>query len=108
MTDMTTWILDNSDRIYRYWVHKRMFTPAEVEAKYTDQSCYECEYCLFGLIEEAIELPDGDVLLGFVDPNNFGSSAEGCITYHKLSQVDLMFYPDDTKRFLEGDDLYEL
>lgn len=103
MTDLETWVLDNDDRIYRYWVYKRMFTPTEIEAKYIDQSCYENDHCMFGFIEEAVELPDGDVLLGFADPSDFGTEVEGCLTYHKLSQIDMMFYPDDTKHFREGD-----
>ena len=27
----------NKDRIFRFWVHKRIFTPLEMEQKYIDQ-----------------------------------------------------------------------
>lgn len=96
MTDFETWVLDNSDRVYRYWVYKRMFTPHEQDAKYIDQSCYEDETCEYGIIKEAVELPDGDILLGFIDPNDAGTRVEGYITYYKLSEIALVWSPTDT------------
>lgn len=103
MTDFETWVMDNSDRIYRYWIYKRMFTPEEMDKKYIDQSCYECTECSYGIIKEAIELPDGDILLGFIDPADEDTKIEGYINYYKLSQIDLVFDPTDAKEFLEED-----
>ena len=31
----------NKDRIFRFWVYKRMFTPLEQEKMYLDQDVYE-------------------------------------------------------------------
>lgn len=105
MTDFDTWMLDYSDRTYRYWVRKRMFTPLEQDQKYVDQSCYEDPVCSYGCIVEAVELPDGDILLGFADQNNEGHTSEGYITYHKLSEIDLAYNPsDDIREYDEDDD----
>lgn len=103
MTDFETWLHDNGDRIYRYWIYKRMFTPEEMDKKWSDQSCYENDECFYGIIREAIELPDGDILLGFVDPEAVGTDVENYINYYKLSQIDLVFDPTDAKEFLEDE-----
>ena len=104
MTDFTTWLLDNNGRIYRYWVYKRMFTPAEQEAKWSDQSCYECDECFYGRIEEAVELPDGDVLIGFASPACDGTRHEGALEYYKLSEIQLAYYPADAEDFYDDGD----
>lgn len=96
MTDFETWLSDNQDRVFRYWVYKRMFTPEEQASQYIDQSIYEDPECEHGRIAEAVELPDGDILLGFcgVDmPED--SSAFGYIDYHKLSEISLAYAPRD-------------
>lgn len=85
MTDFETWLLDYGDRLYRYWVIKKMFTPLEQEEKWTDQSIYEDEQCSEGYIREAVELPDGDILLGFEPPDMAGQY----IDYYKLSEINL-------------------
>lgn len=85
MTDFETWLHDYGDRIYRYWVYKRMFTPEEQAGKYIDQSCFEDDTAQYGYIKEAIELPDGDILLGFQWPDMDHSY----IDYHKLSEIAL-------------------
>ena len=96
MTDFETLLLDNSGRIYRYWTYKRMFTPLEQDMKYIDQSCYEIDTCSYGIIKEAVELPDGDILLGFIDPYTEADSiAYGDIDYHKLSEILLNHCPSD-------------
>lgn len=102
MTDFTTWLLDNDGRIYRYWVYKRMFTPAEQEAKYSDQSCYEDDICAYGRIEEAIELPDGDILIGFADPVcDDDPELKGILNYYKLSEIQLAYFPSDAEEFVD-------
>lgn len=95
MTDFTTWMLDNDNRLYRYWVFKRMFTPDEQDGKYVDQSCFESDTCYLGYIVEAVELPDGDVLLGFEPSDLIGTQFEGAIHYYKLSEIRLEYCPAD-------------
>lgn len=98
MTDFTTWLLDNDGRIYRYWVYKRMFTPEEQDAKWSDQSVFEDEECNYGIIEEAVELPDGDILLGFRYPTESEDSySAGYIDYYKLSEIALAYSPRDAE-----------
>lgn len=104
MTDFETWVLDNPDRIYRYWVYKRMFTPYEQEEKFMDESQFVASTCSFGCIREAIELPDGDILLGFVDPEDYDTDRDLYIAYHKLSDINLAFSPSDKEMFDCEDD----
>lgn len=94
MTDFETWLHDYGDRIYRYWVYRRMFTPEEQNAKYIDQSFYECDECSFGLIKEAVELPDGDILLGIADVQS-----QECLEYYKLSELRIGYYGDEVDDF---------
>ena len=104
MTDFETWVLDHKDRIYRYWVHRRIFTPYEQEQKFTDESCFVCNECSFGCIKEAVELPDGDILLGFIDPADYGTSIDGYIDFYKLSEIHLEYSPLDKEEYVNEDD----
>lgn len=104
MTDFETWLLDFGDRIYRYWVYKRMFTPYEIENKFKDESVYEDDVCEFGRIKEAIELPDGDILLGFEDPEIPQDASYYNLKYHRLSEISLACYPSDMEQFLEDEE----
>lgn len=64
MTDFETFILDNQDKIFRMYKYKRVWTPFELDKKYSDESVYENGgYAEFVYIRQAIELPDGDILL---------------------------------------------
>lgn len=93
ITDMETWLLDADDRIFRYWVYKKMFTPHEQERKFIDQSCFEDDCCQFAFIEEAIELGNGDWLLGL----RLIMDGELCeiVEYYKLNEIKLAFYECD-------------
>lgn len=104
MTDFETWILDNKDRVYRYWIYKRMFTPYELNSKFVDESEFVTMECLFGMIREAIELPDGDILLGFIDPEDYNTGRDLYVAYHKLSEIKLAFSPSDQEAFVCEDD----
>ena len=104
MTDFETWVLDNSDRVYRYWIYKRMFTPYELDGKFVDESEFVTTACSFGMIREAIELPDGDILLGFIDPEDYNTGRDLYVAYHKLSEIKLAFSPSDQEAFVCEDD----
>ena len=62
---MEKWLGDNSHRIYRFLVYKKLFTPYELDKKFVDESQFEDTNYRFGFIEEAIELGNGEWLLGF-------------------------------------------
>lgn len=102
MTNFETWMLDNDDRIYRYWVYKRMFTPRELEEKRRNQSCYEDDMYCYGRIEEAVELPDGDVLVAFSNPaDDDDDDRKGILYFYKLSELRLVYDPTDKEEFCD-------
>lgn len=103
MTDFQTWLLDDGyDRIFRMWEFRRIgdWTPREIERKWSDQSQYVNNDSHFVKIKEAIELPNGDILLGLqylYEWNDIGK--EDCeINYKKLSQIELTYFPEDMLR----------
>lgn len=89
-TDMETWFLDNSDRIYRFVVYKKLF------------SQFEDTHYRFGFIEEAIELGQGEWLLGFREVID----GEVCsyISYFKLSDIQLSFFEQDQGMLSDEDE----
>lgn len=92
-TDMETWWLDNHERIYRFVVYKKLFTPYEQEHKFMDESQFEDISYRFAFIEEAVELGNGEWLLGFREV----IEDEVCnyISYFKLSDIQLSYFEQD-------------
>ena len=86
------WLEIHKDDCFRYWVHKIMFTPYEVEEKFSDQSCFEDDTCSYGYIVEHVILPDNDILLGIREDKEYGY-----ITYQKLSEIDLALSDKDNE-----------
>lgn len=101
-TDMETWFLDNSDRIYRFVVYKKLFTPYEQDKKFSDESQFEDTHYRFGFIEEVIELGQGEWLLGFREVID----GEVCsyISYFKLSDIQLSFFEQDQGMLSDEDE----
>lgn len=106
MTDFQTWLLDfGYDRIFRMLEFRRPgdWTPREMEGKWIDQSHYATDSYEFIKIVEAIELPDGDILLGmnYIDPDagsNEDYVGKDWVHYRKLSQIELLFMPEDMEK----------
>ena len=94
ITDFITWLLDYGDRIYRFLVYKKMFTPYEQKQAFSDESVYEDTYYQFCRIEEAIAIDDGDWLLGLRILNEDLENTS-VIEYYKLSEIRLSHYEDD-------------
>ena len=92
-TDMATWLSDDGHRIYRFVVYKKIFTPYEQEQKFTDESQFEDTHYRLGFIEEAIEIGNGEWLLGFREIVD----EEVCsyISYFKLSDIQLSYFEYD-------------
>lgn len=70
ITDFETWMLDvGMDRTFQMLEYRRPgdWTPRELESKYIDQSQYVDDRYTYIKIKEAIELPDGDILIGYID-----------------------------------------
>ena len=93
--DIHTWLSDvGEDRVFRMWVFKKMFTPYEQDEKFSDESIYVDDICKYVMIKEIIELPDGDLLIGFQDTDNDNLYLE----YFKLSEIRLDYRPEDKER----------
>lgn len=94
------------ERIFRFWVYRRLFTPLEQEKKYMDQSQYEETHAHFGIVREVIPLPDGDVLLGFAqlydDFADLSNEESQSLEYYRLSEIRLAYYLNDVREFNYG------
>lgn len=92
-TDMETWWLDNHEHIHRFVVYKKLFTPYEQEHKFMDEGQFESISYRYGFIEEAVELGNGDWLLGFREIID----SEVCkyICYYRLSDIQLSYFEQD-------------
>lgn len=89
---MKEWIEQNKDKIFRYWVKKRMWTPYDYEHKEEypcDTTDEECSYCK---ITNAIFL-GYDWLLELTTTIN-GENFE-MKDYHRLSEIDLQYVGSD-------------
>ena len=101
--DIHTWLSDvGEERVFRMWVFKKMFTPYEQDEKFLDESVYVDDTCKFVMIKELIELPDGDLLIGFQDSDSDNLYLE----YYKLSEIRLDYCQSDKER-LEDEDFSE-
>lgn len=103
ITDFETWMLDvGFDRTFRMleYRHPGDWTPYEMEKKYIDESHYKDNHYILIKIKEAIELPNGDFLIGYIDVSdvedfwNFDDEKEW-INYRKLSEIELCWNPED-------------
>ena len=95
----------NKDRLFRFWVYKRIFTPLEQEQKYMDQGEFEDYHAHTGIIKEAIILPDNDLLLGFYiisDTTADEIDEYRHLQYYKLSEIRMEYRPVDMEEFYGG------
>lgn len=99
ITDMETWLLDNDGRVFRFLVYKKMYTPYEQERKFIDESQFEDTHYRCAFIEEAIELANGEWLLGFREI--LDGEVCGFIEYYKLSDIQLACFDDDQDMILD-------
>lgn len=86
MTDFTTWMMDNEDRLYRFWT------------KTNDETM-----CNYGYIAEAVELGAGDVLVGFRVVDG-GEIIKAHLEFYRLSDIELEWWADDKLGLFEADD----
>lgn len=93
---------NNPNRIYRFWVYKRLFTPYENERKFMDETAFESNTASNGIVRELIPLPDGDVLLGIaeiIDEADELLDKYRHLSYYKLSEIRLSYYPSSEEEF---------
>ena len=101
ITDFETWMLDvGMDRTFQMLEYRRPgdWTPRELESKYIDQSQYVDDRYTYIKIKEAIELPDGDILIGYIDVTDSEwdggfDEDKAVINYRKLSQLEICWCP---------------
>lgn len=106
--DIWTFLHDTGERVFRFWVYRRMFTPHEIEEQYIDESVYEDTMASLGIIKECVVLPDDDVLLGFQHIYDEGNVVfSDYIAYFKLSEIRLEYWPDDQELLEEHHDKSE-
>ena len=103
VTDFETWLLDYGDRIYSYLVYKKMFTPYEQQKAFSDENIYEDSHYELCKIEEAIDLGNGEWLLGLRTIGDDGK-IYSMVHYYKLSEIRLaLFENDQCLELYEGD-----
>lgn len=94
ITDFETWLLDYSERLYRYLVYKKTFTPYEQKNAFVDESVYEDTHYQLCKIDEAIDLGNGEWMLGLRTIEEDGK-VYGMVHYHKLSEIRLALFEND-------------
>ena len=86
MTDLETWILDNNDEYkFNVYLKKHIYTPYEQKQLYSDEKTEDL-VLEDAYIEEAIELPNRDVMIGFY---LWLDDEKSKIFYNKLSEIRL-------------------
>lgn len=98
--DFKQFFEQNPNRIFRYWVYRRMYTPYEQKQSYMDESFFEQSQASFGVVREVFPLPDGDLFLGIADIAEDASEVSDAnrqMTYHRLSDLQLMYMPQDSQ-----------
>jgi hypothetical protein len=89
---METWLHDNSGQVFIYWVYRKMFTPYEQAQQFSDETPFEDTTGTSAFLESAIDLGNGDWLLGFREI--FDDEVSNCISYHRLSDISLTMVED--------------
>jgi hypothetical protein len=95
MTDLETWFHDDGeDALFNVYVKKHIYTPYEQEQKFSDESTEQLELQNVHMVK-VVELPDGDVLLGFQwFSEDEDEPTQSYIYYYKLSEIRLVeVYP---------------
>lgn len=81
---MEEWLRNHQGEVFRYWTYRKVFTPYEVDQKFTDESVFEDSYASFGYLNEVIDLKNGDYLLGFQQKD-----LPDYMEYRRLSEISL-------------------
>lgn len=100
--DVLKFFTEHKDRLFRFGVYKRRFTPYEMANRFSDESIYEDDTATMGYVRDVVILPDGDVLLGIaiVTENNADLQDENWhIDYYVLSELRINFYPKDGEAY---------
>ena len=97
-------LLGDNNRIHRFWVYKKMFTPFEIENKFSDESVFEDSKCAFGIIRECVALPGGKIALGIQEIYDEVPDEIDNIGYYEFSEIRLEWRLCDQKMFSDEED----
>lgn len=95
ITDLETWLLDEGDKLYRFLVYKRLFTPYEQNHAFMDESVYEDHHYSLCRIEQAIDLGGGEWLLGLRQVDEDSGEDYEMVEYYRLSEIRLARFDKD-------------
>ena len=96
VSDWGTWMLDfGGDRLFRFYIIP--------EEKVWSKQDY---VFIYAFIEESIELPNNDILLGFhiIRDRKDLDVENPPIAYYRLSNIEIEYYPQDIRQFLDPDE----
>lgn len=94
VTDFETWLHDvGEDRLFRFLVYKRSYTPFEQREAFVDQSEFDTDAYRFGRIEEAVDLGSGEWILGFRE--ELDDYVSDTVSYYRLSEIRLSWREAD-------------
>lgn len=95
MIDFDEFLKKNINKVFRIYKYKKVYTPFEIDKKYSDESIYENGgYPTYVYIREAILLPDNDILLKLeettpVQEQDSLNTKDKFYLYEKLSDICL-------------------
>ena len=103
MKTFEEFVEENRNKIFRMLELRRVgdWTPYEIEGKFMDQDQYVDNQYNFVKIVDVIELPDGDLLIGYKlicdwkEHENEKTFEKLSTHYRKLSQIELSIFPRD-------------
>ena len=97
---LNEWIAKYKNTIFRMLEYKKVWTPYEMENKFIDSSEYKDDHYTLVKICEAVNLPNGEILLKLIDVPDDDYEREDNIYYWRnmkdivLEQFDSDIYED--------------
>lgn len=95
VTDMKTWVCMNLSKTFRYSVYKRVFTPYEQKMAYMDESEFTSTHYKFAKIHDAVDLGNGNWLIGFWTNFDDEENPDKIIEYHRLEDIKISYFEYD-------------
>lgn len=91
--DFETFLIDNEDRMICFQVYKRVYTQYEQQKAFADETEYTSIEMEKGYIREAVNLCNGDWLLGIENVYEDFDSAdeETYLTFYRLSELRMIY-----------------
>ena len=92
---------DNKDKVFRYVIYKRMFTPYEQDKKFSDASIYEDDFFTHCKIKNVLPLGEDDFILEaervFSDDEEYDPETCTWTEFVKFSEIRLSCFDRDNR-----------